>query len=120
MSHNIRDFRNSGQESNEAEKSNTGFYALVLAIPVIAVVAGLGYRPLMEMRSKNVVAMQQAEADMEAKRRAANPMYALMNGPKNADGLIDPNVPINFGGTPSPEAAARRKAKNDYAHALCA
>lgn len=114
---NIRDFRNAGATENSggAETSNKGFYALVLAIPVIAVVAGLGYKPMMEMRGKNVAAVQQAEADLEAKRRAENPMYALMNGPKNADGLIDPNVPISFGGTPSPEAAAAKKAVSDYA-----
>ena len=118
MSQNIRDFRNAGvQSSDEAESSNKGFYALVLAIPVIAVAAGLGYKPLMELRGQNVAAVQQAEADMEAKRRAENPLYALMNQPKNENGLIDPNAPINFGSrsTVSPEVAAARKAVKDYA-----
>ena len=56
MSQNIRDFRNAGvQSSDEAESSNKSFYALVLAIPVIAVAAGLGYKPLMEMRGQNAV-----------------------------------------------------------------
>jgi len=117
MSNNIRDFRNAGatQASGEAETSNKGFYILVLAIPVVAVIAGLGYKPLMEMRGKNVAAVQQAEADMEARRRAENPMYALMNAPRNEEGLIDPNVPIRFGNGPSPEVAAARKMVNDYA-----
>jgi len=114
---NIRDFRNAGavQKSNDGAKSNTGFYALVLAIPVIAVAAGLTYKPIMEFRGKNVAAIKQAELDMDAKRRAENPLYALMNAPKNADGLIDPNPPISFGRTPSPEAAAARKLRDDFA-----
>ena len=117
MSNNIRDFRNAGAAGNSVgeEKSNTGFMALVIAIPVIAVAAGLGYKPLMEMRGKNVAAIQQAEADLDAKRRAENPLYALMNAPKNEDGLIDLNKPLNLGNKPSPEVAAAKKAVSDYA-----
>jgi len=110
--YNIRDFRNAGQtdEPADGEKSNKAFYACVIAIPVIAALAGVGYKPVMDMRQNSLQVAQQAEQDMEARRRAENPMYALMNGPKNANGLIDPNVPINFGGSsgPSPEAKARR------------
>lgn len=112
---NIRDFRNAGvsEEDVAAEKSNRTFYMCVIAIPVIAAVAGLGYKPLMDLRGNNVQAAHQAQLDMEARRRAENPLYALMNGPKNEDGLIDANVAINFGGNngPSPEA----KARNEYA-----
>jgi len=117
MSNNIRDFRNAGSAntSAEGEKSNTGFYAMVIAIPVIAALAGVGYKPLMELRGKNVAAVAQAEADMEAKRRAENPMYALLNQPTNADGLIDSSKPLSFGKPVSPDVAAARKAVRDYA-----
>ena len=121
MSNNIRDFRNSGSTRNSggytaagAEKSNSAFHALVVAIPVLAVLAGLGYKPLMKMRGNNVAAAEQAEADLEAKRRAENPLYALMNQPKNADGLIDSSAPLNLGNKASPKMSAAKKAVSDY------
>lgn len=114
MSNNIRDFKNMGVSAEEsgAEKSNTLFYACVVAIPLIAVAAGLGYKPLMELRSKNVAAVQQAELDLDARRRAENPLYALMNAPKNADGLIDLNKPLFGGGSGS---SSSKKSRNPYA-----
>lgn len=107
---NIRDFRNAGapEAGSDAEKSNRAFYAFVIAIPIIAVIAGLGYEPVMEFRGKNIAAVQQAELDVEARRRADNPLYALMNAPKNADGLIDSNTLFSSGRAPSPEVKARR------------
>lgn len=111
MSHeyNIRDFRNAGAASENTgdKKSNRTFYACVAAIPIIAVVGGLGYKPLMEYRGQNIAAVQQAEIDMEAKRRAENPLYALMNAPKNEDGLIDSNTMFSSGRPQSPEAKQR-------------
>lgn len=52
----IRDFRNSEASDEEAaaEKSNRAFYSYVMAIPVIAAHAGLGYKPLMYFRTVNV------------------------------------------------------------------
>ena len=106
----IRDFRNAGkaEEGVTAEKSNRGFYTLVISIPVFAALAGLGYKPLMNLRGNNLDAAQTAQAEYEAERRANNPLYALRNPKKNADGLIDPNTMFGTGGAPSPEAKARR------------
>lgn len=112
MSHeyNIRDFRNAGSAGENAgdKKSSRTFYACMAAIPIIAVVAGLSYKPLMERRGQNIAAVQQAELEMEAQRRAENPLYALMNAPKNEDGLIDSNTVFTSTRTPSPEAKLRR------------
>lgn len=107
---NIRDFRNAGEteDAANAEKSNRAFYSLVIAIPIIAVVAGLGYKPLMGLRGNNVAAAQVAQAEYEEERRANNPMYALMNGQKNADGLIDLNVNISSRTTKSRDDYSRR------------
>ena len=107
---NIRDFRNARQseDDNVAEKSNRLFYSCVIAIPVIAALAGLGYKPLMDMRGKSVAAAHVTQADYEAERRANDPLYALMNPQKNANGLIDPNTMFGSGRAPSPEAKARR------------
>jgi hypothetical protein len=114
--YNIRDFRNAGLSSEDAaasDKSNRIFNICVIAIPVLAAVAGLGYKPVMDLRVKNVAAVQQAELDMESRRRAENPIYALKQDLKNSDGLIDPNVPLNLGGQRKLSPAA--KARNDFA-----
>jgi len=114
--YNIRDFRNAGLTSEDAaasEKSNRRFYMSVLAIPVIAGLVGLGYKPAMEIRGKSVAAVQQAELNMEAQRRADNPLYALMNGPKNAEGLIDPNANLRSGNT---ALSADRQRQNEFAN----
>ena len=112
MTNNIRDFRNAGGDSSpDSEKSNTSFYACVIAIPLIAAIAGVAYKPLMELRSKNVAAVQQAELDMEARRRAENPLYALMNAPTNEDGLIDSNDIFGTGGS----TTSRKANRNPYA-----
>ena len=89
---NIRDFRNAAQtqENITAERNNRTFYACVLAIPVVAALAGLGYKPLMQMRTGNVQATQLAQAEYEAERRAANPLYALTADAKSGE-LIDLN-----------------------------
>ena len=114
MSNNIRDFRNAstGTSGSDTEKSNRTFYTCVIAIPLIAAMAGLGYKPLMEFRGKNVAAVQQAELDMEAKRRAENPLYALKQDMKSSDGLIDLNSYGTSASGPSPEV----KARNEYAN----
>ena len=71
---NIRDFRNAGASNDgQGEQSNRAFYSCVIAIPIIAVVAGLAYKPMMEFRGKSVAAAEQAELAMEAKRRAESP-----------------------------------------------
>jgi len=109
---NIRDFRNAGNSKDaEAEQSNRVFYSCMVAIPVIAVVAGLAYKPIMEFRGKNVAAAAQAEAQIEAKRRASNPLYALKTAPRDENGLIDPNTMFGSNPGPSPE----RKLQNEYA-----
>lgn len=109
--YNIRDFRNAGAgpDSSDSDKSNRTFYSCVIALPVIAALAGLGYKPLMDLRGKNVAAVQQAELNMEAKRRAENPLYALRQDLKNTDGLIDINsLGASYSSNVSPEVKARR------------
>lgn len=112
MTHNIRDFRNAGGggSGSEPEKSNASFYACVVAIPLIAAIAGVGYKPLMELRANNVAAVEQAELDMEARRRAENPLYALMNAPTNEEGLIDSNDIFGTGAS----TANRKTSRNPY------
>lgn len=104
---NIRDFRNAGQtdEVVTAERSNRAFYSCVFAIPVVAALAGLGYKPLMEMRTGNVQAAQLAQAEYETERRAANPLYALTADAKSGE-LIDLNPKA-----PSPQS----QLQNEYA-----
>lgn len=109
---NIRDFRNAGASNDgQGEQSNRAFYSCVIAIPIIAVVAGLAYKPMMEFRGKSVAAAEQAELAMEAKRRAESPLYALMNPETNADGLIDSSKMFRSSAGSSPEA----KMRNEYA-----
>jgi hypothetical protein len=110
---NIRDFRRAGAapETGASKKSNRGFYICVFAIPVFAAMAGLSYKPLMALRGQNVAAVPQADADMEAKRRAENPLYALRQDMKNSDGLIDSNKMF---GTRAPTSEAQ-KMRNEYA-----
>lgn len=116
--YNIRDFRNAGLSAEDAaasDKSNKLFNLCVVAIPVIAALAGLGYKPLMELRVKNVAAVQQAEVDMEARRRAENPFYNLtqsMKDAENEDGLIDSSTFTLSGSAPSAESIRR----NQYAN----
>lgn len=105
---NIRDFRNAGNSNDtEAEQSNRVFYSCLFAIPVIAVVAGLAYKPIMKLRGKNLAAAEQAEAQIEAKRRAENPLYALKTAPRNEDGLIDSNTMFSSNAGPSPKSKLR-------------
>ena len=107
---NIRDFRNAGAtNAGQTEQSNGVFYSCVIAIPIIAVFAGLAYKPMMEFRGKNVAAAEQAELDLEAKRRAESPLYALMNPEKNTDGLIDSNIMFGSNAGSSPEAKMRKE-----------
>jgi len=103
----IRDFRNARQTEGQekTEKSSRGFYSCVIAIPIIAALAGLGYKPIMDMRGKNIVAAQMAQAQVEEQRRADNPLYALKSDMKSGK-LIDLN--------PKP-LSAEAKAKADFA-----
>ena len=59
----IRNFRNAGQtdKAEAAKKSNRAFYSCLIAIPMIAGLAGVGYKPIMEMRSDKIAAAQAAE-----------------------------------------------------------
>lgn len=82
----------------------------MIALSVIAALAGLGYKLLMDLRGKNVAAVKQAELDMEAKRRAENPLYALRQDMKNTDGLIDIN---SFGASYSSNISPEAKARNE-------
>lgn len=109
---NIRDFRNASAGASGTETNNNLFYGLVVAIPIIAIAAGLGYKPIMELRGKNIAAAQQTQLNMEAKRRAENPLYALKQDMKNSDGLLDPNTVFKSSGTRS---SAPKKPRNEYA-----
>lgn len=104
---NIRDFRNAGQSEAEveAEKSNRTFYSCVIAIPVIAAIAGLGYKPLMQLRVNNVQAAEVAQAEYEAERRAKDPRYALISN-------LNSGKSINLNGS---SLSAETKARNSYA-----
>ena len=110
---NIRDFRNSGAAEAHAstEKSNRTFYTCVIAIPVIAAFAGLGYKPLMNLRGNNVVAAQTAQAQYEEERRANDPLYALMSDMRS-DELIDSSRLLSSPGTQSSSSGAN--ARNDF------
>lgn len=111
---NIRDFRNAGvaEASDNAEKSNRAFYSFVIAIPVIAVVAGLGYKPLMNLRGNNLAAAEASHAEYEEERRANNPMYAMMSN-VNSDGLIDLNPKPPTGAAKTRKDLARRALNAD-------
>ena len=106
--YNIRDFRNAGTpDAAQGEKSNRAFYSCVVAIPIIAVLGGLAYKPMMELRGNNVTAFEQAQLETEANRRAEDPLYALKQDMKS-DGLIDSNKKYGSGKSLSPEAKARK------------
>lgn len=99
---NIRDFRNAdvSEEDAAATSSNRSFYTFALAIPVIAALAGLGYKPLMELRTGSIEATQIAQEEYETERRAKDPLYALMSDVQSG------NIDLNSK-TVSPRARAR-------------
>lgn len=111
---NIRDFRNAGtpEATDDAEKSNRAFYSFVIAIPVIAVVAGLGYKPLMNLRGDNLAAAESAHAEYEQERRDKNPLYAMMSN-VNSDGLIDLNSKPLTGAAKTRKDLSRRALSPD-------